>query len=261
MNRNRLMRETIRIGDYDTGVHGGVFRLGAGQGGGGFGGDEYGYGGLQSTTNRMGALAERNPEDMANTAAIDTEAQYANAQGATNRRLAEMGVNPSAGKYVGINTESAINKAAMKAGNMVRARRQAELDNFNRLNQLAGQQRGNIGLMANVQNQQANQRLAQQGQDIGQQQYYNSRLDLANYEKGYGSQSNQQLGGMSRYGSLNAPVQQRSSNMNFTASTPANVPGYTYNTASGEYGKTPATKSWSNLFGNMPSYSRSSRTL
>ena len=72
-------------------------------------------------------------EELAQKAAVDTARAFTTMQGATNRSLASMGINPNSGRFMGITRANEANLAAQRAGAMTSARRTAEAEGQNRV--------------------------------------------------------------------------------------------------------------------------------
>lgn len=91
--------------------------------------------------NSLGSLrsmAMLNKSNYVGDAGVDVGNQSQLAMNSTNRRLLEMGVNPSAGRYAGSARSAAIDAAAQKAAAMTRAGRWVDQENFGRMNSVAG---------------------------------------------------------------------------------------------------------------------------
>jgi len=81
--------------------------------------------------------AEINPQYEADKAATSVQSKADTALGSSNRRLAAMGIDPSAGRATSENRNAAIALAAAKAGAANKARRGAVNDSWNRMTQAA----------------------------------------------------------------------------------------------------------------------------
>jgi hypothetical protein len=172
------MYDDITINGKDTGVQGGAWNLNGGGTGAGTGSGTSGLNAnYTNSLNRLGAMAYQNPEEMAGRAAVDTEGQFGRAKSEQSRRMQEMGVNPNSGRFAGTMADENMSMAASKAGNMMRARKQAEMDNFTRLNDVTKAQQGAQGLSLEQQNNLSNQDWRNNQLNFQQQQYYDTRLD------------------------------------------------------------------------------------
>jgi hypothetical protein len=94
-----------------------------------------GSGNGSSTSSYMsGLLAESklDPEAEAGRAAIDVGAQYDKSLGIQSRNMGRMGINPTSPRYQGLMQDVNMARAASTAGEMGRARREADNENFKR---------------------------------------------------------------------------------------------------------------------------------
>lgn len=96
-----------------------------------------------SSLSALRSMAMLKKGDYVGQAAIDSGNQSDMAIEGQNRRLMEMGVNPSAGRYVGSARSAAIDAAAAKAASMTRAGRWVDQENFSRMGQVANMEQQN----------------------------------------------------------------------------------------------------------------------
>lgn len=86
---------------------------------------------------RIVQSAELNPDDLVDQASIDTGQAYNKARGIQDRRLSRMGVDPSSGKFQGLQQQLSLAQAAAEAGARTRARRTGRRESFGRQMQAA----------------------------------------------------------------------------------------------------------------------------
>jgi hypothetical protein len=89
--------------------------------------------------------AETSPGQLAGMAGTDVRQAVARGQGATDRSLTRMGVNPNSGRFVGMRRQLEIDGAAAEAGAMNRARLQGRQQNFSNLMGVASAGMGMAG--------------------------------------------------------------------------------------------------------------------
>jgi hypothetical protein len=94
-------------------------------------------GNTNSSLTALRSMAMLNKPSYVGEAGVDSSNQSQLAMDAQKRRLLEMGVNPSAGRYVGSARSAAIDAAANKAAAMTRAGRWVDQENFGRMGNLA----------------------------------------------------------------------------------------------------------------------------
>jgi len=90
---------------------------------------------------RMADTAELDGQSMADQASVDVSAAFDRSLDSMTRDLSRMGINPSSGRFAGMQQQWGRAKAAASAGAMTRARRTAQSQNFSRLLQAT-----NVGL-------------------------------------------------------------------------------------------------------------------
>ena len=91
------------------------------------------YRSLRPLTHRLAATAEIDGQSMADEGAIDVSAAFDRSLGTMQRDMSRMGINPSSGRFAGLQQKWGRAKAAATAGAMTRARRGASRENFSRL--------------------------------------------------------------------------------------------------------------------------------
>jgi len=91
-------------------------------------------------TNRIVQSAELDPDDLVNQATIDNTQSFDKARGIGERRLSRMGVDPSSGRFQGLQQQLSMAQAAAEAGARTRARRTGRRESFGR--QLSAAQLG-----------------------------------------------------------------------------------------------------------------------
>lgn len=87
---------------------------------------------------RLVRTAELDPNDLVDQAAIDTTQAFDKARGIEERRLSRMGVDPSSGRFRGLQQQLSLAQAAAEAGARTRARRSGRRESFGRMIQAAG---------------------------------------------------------------------------------------------------------------------------
>ncbi len=170
--------------------------------------------------------AKLDPESEAGRASIDVGAQYDKSLGIQARNMGRMGINPASPRYQGLMQDVNMARAASSAGEMGRARRAAENENYSRLSGIAS-------LMQNErQIAQGDSRLALARQEMAnsekwrQEEMRGDKEQLAGYQSGLekllgltgsndaeqrgsgivsGTTSNQRVSGLNRLGSFWTP--------------------------------------------------------
>jgi len=143
-------------------------------GGGAYGAGEGSSNGGPSL-GRLRGIAMLNKQDYMDQAATGVQQQADLQTAAANRRLAEMGVQPTSGKYVGIKRQMAIDIAASKAAAMTKAGRYVDEENFNRLARLADMERAqkaqDFSQYLSIENINRQKQAQSQSQMMAQQQF------------------------------------------------------------------------------------------
>lgn len=131
-----------------------------------------------SPSSLMGGLLNRN--NYVNMAGIDSANQSDMAIGAQERKLAEMGVNPSAGRYAGLLGGMNIDAAANKAAAMTRAGNTVDERNLDTMKTVAGlmEQRRRDELERQMREEQLNLQYDQMGQQ--NRQWEQNRINAMN---------------------------------------------------------------------------------
>lgn len=86
----------------------------------------------------MAGLASRAPAWYADRAAITSNQAFDESKGVQDRTLSRMGINPNSGRFVGLQTQWGLARAAAEAGARTRASQDAEQTAFGRQAQLLG---------------------------------------------------------------------------------------------------------------------------
>lgn len=133
----------------------------------------------------LSSMAKLNKGNLVGQAGVDSANQSQIAMDDVNRRLIEMGVNPSAGRYVGSARSMAVDAAANKAAAMNRAGQGVDDANFQRMSGLAGLQMQQNRDRMGWEMQAGNQGLAREQAYLGQ----------VNQEQGRAQQSSQDIAG------------------------------------------------------------------
>jgi hypothetical protein len=99
----------------------------------------------------MAGLAAKAPSWYADQAAVNSNESFDESKGVQDRALSRMGINPNSGRFVGLQTQWGLARAAAEAGARTNAQRQAEATQFQRQGELLneanqGVNRG-IGMM------------------------------------------------------------------------------------------------------------------
>jgi hypothetical protein len=89
-------------------------------------------------------------EGLAQQAAADVARAFSTQQGASDRNMAAMGVNPNSGRFAGQKRASDLSLAAARAGAMTGTRRQAEAEGFNRVGSAINSGQGLAGMAGNT---------------------------------------------------------------------------------------------------------------
>ena len=99
---------------------------------------------------RIIGQAELNGDDLVDQAAVDVTQSFDKARGIQARNLSRMGIDPSSGRWRGLQQQLALAEAAAEAGARTRARRQGRRESFGRMMQAAGlgQQLPGYGIQA-----------------------------------------------------------------------------------------------------------------
>jgi hypothetical protein len=108
-------------------------------------------------------IASREPSWYADRAGVTSNQAFDESKGVMNRTLGRMGINPQSGRYVGLNTQWGLARAASEAAARTRAAQDAEATTFNRQNQLLGAANQGQAFGAGLVNSGAGQ-VAQSGQ-------------------------------------------------------------------------------------------------
>jgi hypothetical protein len=93
---------------------------------------------------------ETHREGLAQQAAADVARAFSTQQGASNRNMAAMGINPNSGRFAGQQRAGDLSLAAARAGAMTGTRRQAEAEGLNRVGSAIGQGNGLAGMAGNA---------------------------------------------------------------------------------------------------------------
>ena len=97
---------------------------------------DYGnYGGIRQ---KLRDEAEMDPQELVDQAANDARLAYGRERGTLSRSLSRLGIDPSSGRYAGLQQEAGLREAAGVSGAMTRARREAGRERFGRLLSAAG---------------------------------------------------------------------------------------------------------------------------
>jgi len=99
---------------------------------------------VDSAFNDASSIASREPSWYADRAGVTSNQAFDESKGVQDRALSRMGINPNSGRFVGLQTQWGLARAAAEAGARTRAAQDSEATRFSRLQNLLGV--GNQGL-------------------------------------------------------------------------------------------------------------------
>jgi len=91
-------------------------------------------------------IASRAPAWYADRAAVNSNEAFDESKGVQDRALSRMGINPNSGRFVGLQTQWGLARAAAEAGAKTRAQEEAAQRQFGQTEQLAGMANGQAGV-------------------------------------------------------------------------------------------------------------------